>query len=626
MALRNKIILSAFLLFACSSAWSQVSENELEQEYKSAKKKYSVLGDIKFSGVARLTSYYRNMATAYNDMPSNSKEFTLSAYPVALEQASEGANRGQPLLELVMDGSPSENSYFKVAYSFNHGLLGLQGDSSRQLYIRQFLKFNAGAKTGIGNIKLVAGGGSNWVNMSALTLSRQDYRVEPYEKLPWDWYTDSPKKYRQYYERSSIRTDERFGRTATQGFSIDIEDMPGNFGIQSFYGKTARNAFSPFDDFPFNTGAARVYKIFNNEAKWGVNYYNQFGKTSRAKGIKDAREIYTTDLIYKGNGYYINAELGGGRITSDFTENKWESGEAVNIKLRFEERLTKLPLELQFYSINKSVVSQESAALNSNLKAPSGGQNRTLVFDGNMFVNILQEADMLANNRIGGKLKLNQDIGNLRIELTNALSQEKENLYDTITIQHRVNSFTRSRFKPFGSNFGNYQRLRNRFMRTFETMAVTDSVTDYKKGFNTADLTLKYRANLGRKKLVLVNYASAGSVGDGFAPVPVFSSKAFYRQYYNEFSSYLLLNEKTVLIGFAGIERLLGNDERTILSPENGKAVNQTGTMFGLGLDWDFMRNGGIFIRHKWFAHSDVNFVEDKFRGQETSVELKIFF
>lgn len=615
------------MFLICSSAWAQVKNSEeLERKYKSAKKKYSVLGDVKFSGVARLTSYYRNMSEAYIDLGSNSKEFSLSAYPVPLEEATEGANRGQPLLELVMEGSPSKNSYYKVAYSFNHGLLGLQGDSSRQLYIRQFLKFNAGAETAIGNINLTAGGGSNWVNMTALTLSRQDYRIEPYEKLPWDWYTNSVKKYNDYYKRSSIRTDERFGRAATQGFSIEIEDMPGDFGTKLFYGKTARNAFSPFDDFPFNTGAARIYKNIKKHSTWGVNYYNQFGKTSRAKANKDAREIYTTDYIFKTKDFYLNAEIGGGRIINTVSENKWQAGEAVNIKMRFAESLTKLPIELQFYSIDKNVVSQESAALNSNINAPSGGETRTVEFDGNIFVNILQETDMIANNRIGGKLKLNQDLGNLKIEFGNALSLEKENLYDTITIQHRVNSFTRSRFRPFGSFLGPYQRIRNRFMKSFETMVVTDSVTDYRKGFNNAELTLKYKANIGRKSLVLVNYSTAGSVGEGLSLIPVFSNRAFYRQYYNEFSSYLLLNKKTVLMGFAGIERLLGNDKRTIVSPENGKAVNQTGTVFGLGLDWDFMRNGGVFIRHKWFGHSDSNFIEDKFRGQETSVELKIFF
>lgn len=627
LKLRKKIaVLIAFILVSLGSSTAQMNQaSKLSKQYSDLKSKYTVLGDVKFSGVVRMTSYYRNMAVPYSDLASSSKQFSFSPYPVDLAEASDGANRGQPLLELALEGSPTENAYFKVAYSFNHSFLGLGGDSSRQQYIRQFLKFQAGAQTKIGNIDLVAGGGSNWVSLSTLTFSRRDFRIEPFEKIPWDWYTNSVKKYSDYYSRPTIRTDERFGRTAVQGISIDITEMPGNFGAKLFYGKTARNAFSPFVDFPFNTAAGRLENHISKAQTIGVNYYNQFGRTSRAQGELDARQIVTFDYKVRRDDFYLDAEFGGGGIINPLTDNAWQTGEAIHLNARFSRALTKVPLDLQFYSIDLNVVSQESSAFNSNIRAQSGGFLRTAEFDGQMHVNILQESDMISNNRIGGKLKVSEDFGNLKVELGNAMSIEQENLFDTITIQHRVNSFTRSRFNPFGSFTGPYSRLRNRFMRTFETLQVTDSVSDYRKGFNTADLTLKYKIGNNRKQLILVNYAMAGSVGEGFSPIPLFNTEAFYRQFYNEFSAYFFLNKKTVLLGFASVERLIGN-ERTNLSPENGKPVNQTGTGFGLGVDWDFMRNGGLFIRHKWFAHNDSNFVLDKFRGQETSVEIKIFF
>lgn len=597
----------------------------LKREYKELKSKYTVLGDVRFSGVVRMTSYYRNMSLAYNDLATSTKNLSFSPYPVDLAEAVGGANRGQPFLELVLEGNPLPNSYYKIGYSFNHSFLGLGQDSSRQSGIRQFLKFEANSTTKIGRIDLVAGGGANWISMSPLTLSRKEFRIEPFEKIPWDWYRDSPKKYNDYYSKSSIRTDERFGQAATQGFSLRFSELPQRFSYMIFYGKTSRNTGSSIPFLPFNTFASRLDRQFGKNAIFGVNYYQQFGKTDRVNDIKDARQIITGDFKLASEDIFFRAEIGQGGIINPFTNQEWDWGTAINVNARISRAITKIPIAIQFYDIHKNVVSQESSGFNTNLKAPSGGVSRTLEFDGNMYVNILQEVGMVSNNRIGGVLRLNEELGKFKIEVGNALSVEKENLYDTITIQHRVNSFSRSRFVPFGSKSGPYQRVRNRFMRSFETLGVTDSISDYKKGFNSLDVTMKYQLDLGKRSLILVNYNSLGSVGEGAQLIPQFSDDAFYRTAYEEISAYFLLNQKVVLLAFAGYERVVGNN-RTIVSPENGRPVNQTGTGFGVGVDWDFMQNGGIYLRHKWFNHEDANFVLDQFKGQETSVEVKIFF
>lgn len=565
------------------------------------------------------------MSLAYNDLATSTKNLSFSPYPVDLAEAVGGANRGQPFLELVLEGNPLPNSYYKIGYSFNHSFLGLGQDSSRQSGIRQFLKFEASSTTKIGRIDMVAGGGANWISMSPLTLSRKEFRIEPFEKIPWDWYRDSPKKYNDYYSKPSIRTDERFGQAATQGFSLRFSELPQQFSYMVFYGKTSRNTGSSIPYLPFNTFGSRLDRQFGKDVVFGVNYYQQFGKTDRVNDIKDARQIITGDFKLASEDIFFRAELGRGAIINPFTNQEWDWGTAINVNARISRAITKIPLAIQFYDIHKNVVSQESSGFNTNLKAPSGGVSRTLEFDGNMYVNILQEVGMVSNNRIGAVLRLNEELGKFKIEVGNALSVEKENLYDTITIQHRVNSFSRSRFVPFGSKSGPYQRVRNRFMRSFETLGVTDSISDYKKGFNTLDVTMKYQVDLGKRSLILVNYNSLGSVGEGAQIIPQFSDDAFYRTAYEEISAYFLLNKKMVLLAFAGYERIIGNN-RTIVSPETGRPVNQTGTGVGIGVDWDFMQNGGVYFRHKWFDHEDANFVLDQFKGQETSVEVKIFF
>lgn len=580
------------------------------------------LQDLSVSGQVRFVTYYRNMQKSYADMETDSRNLAFIAYPN--EDLAGNNNRIQPLIELEVEGRPSPNSVFRVGYSLAHSFFGLGSDSSRSLTVRELLRFEGVSNTKIGTFKLTAGGGVNFLAMSPFTMSRRQYRDEPFEKLPWDWYTNSVKKYNNFYKQSSIRTDERYNHTATQGFILQGFDLPGGFGFKTFYGKTARNVNTSIPDLPFNLFAQRVDREFGRHLI-GVNYYDYNGDTDKINRITDRRTIITADARIDLAGLKIYTELGAGRLENPLVDGKW--GEAVNIKFNFEKTITKVPLELQFFSLDKNVVSLESMAVNSNFDAPSGGHNRNKEFDGHMFINVLSEVDMMSNNRQGVMLRIDELFGDLKVEFAASSGWEKENIYDTIVFQHRVNAFSRSRFTPFNNNAGPYQRIRNRFRRSYETLHITDSTTDYKKGFNVMDLSLKYKFTIFGKDLILVNYMNLASIREGIAPLPGVSvnDDIFVRTFYEEFSAYYLIHSKVVLLGFVGYEKADAND-RTNLSPENGKPIDQYGYGYGFGIDYDFGNNIGLFLRHRWMYHKDRNFVLDEFKGQETTVELKLFF
>ena len=59
----------------------------------------------------------------------------------------------------------------------------------------------------------------------------------------------------------------------------------------------------------------------------------------------------------------------------------------------------------------------------------------------------------------------------------------------------------------------------------------------------------------------------------------------------------------------------------TGILPEAHRAVAAA-----LGLDIGLGKNAGLYARHRWFSFEDINYVQDKFKGQETLVELKVFF
>ena len=76
-------------------------------------------------------------------------------------------------------------------------------------------------------------------------------------------------------------------------------------------------------------------------------------------------------------------------------------------------------------------------------------------------------------------------------------------------------------------------------MRAFETFEVTDT-GNYKKGFNTAEFTMKYKTNVKENPLYIMNYSNYGSIVKG-PPVPTFGKSAFVRYFYEELLGVLMI-------------------------------------------------------------------------------------
>ncbi|MBX9852096.1 MAG: hypothetical protein K2X86_10090 [Cytophagaceae bacterium] len=593
-------------------AWEDLKKEWLPQD---------VLEKIKVSGTVQFMAFYRSMNQYYPDLATSPRNLSFIAYPSA---TSTGNSTGPPLMELEIEGRPMPGSVFKVGYSTRQFYTGQLGDTSRNAFIRELLKFEAVKYTDFGTFKLVAGGGANWLNISPMTLSNKNFRVDPFDKLPWDWYNNSNKKYLNYHKNPGIRTDERFLGAPVQGFSLDGTGLPGGFGFLVFYGRSNRSVLGTDINLniPANLFVTRVDKSIRQH-KVGLNYYSHLSNTDNVHGREDRRMIVSTDLRLRLSRFRIFTELGGGKIINPSKNSSWDP--AVDFRMEVDKSITKIPVYLQYYQIGLNVVSQESAVMQSNTLTPSGGYQRSWTTDNNLDLNVLQETGMLANNRRGGSLKMEEKFGPFKVEIGTSASQELQNVNNIITVQHRAFSFTRSRFRPFTNNSGPYQRVSNRNRRSYERIAVTDTVVNYKKGFNTLDLTVKYLVKFLNHDLIFANNNFYGSVSDGFSPIPGFDDKPFIRTFYEEFSMFYLLTKKVVLLGSVSTERVMGNT-RTVLSPENNKPMDQTSMGYGVGIDYDFGDRAGLYIRHRWIRQTDKNFMLDKFRGQETQIELKVFF
>ncbi|MBY0425121.1 MAG: hypothetical protein K2Q22_05745, partial [Cytophagales bacterium] len=339
-------------------------------------------------------------------------------------------------------------------------------------------------------------------------------------------------------------------------------------------------------------------------------------------------------------------------LRTTFENDVFKNGSGLGffVKADVDKKLSTLPFGAEFYYIGKNLVSLDGGIVNSNTNVRVGGYqvpdpakpNEYNVYDNLLLEGLAQEVGILANNRMGLNLKAKKKIGKFSIQVSNGFSQEIENSSNYINIQHRVNAFSSSRFRPWFQAAGPYSRIRSNFRRTYETFTINDVYnnvsTDYRKGFNSLDVFLKFRTKLFGKELMLFNFSNFSSTQQGLAPIPLFNDKAFVRSFYNAFDVAYKLSPKYSVVAQYGVEKVLGNnridmvqnDGTTVTTdkndPKGAKTVNQLGQSLGFGVDYDFAPTAGLHLRHKFMWHEDQNFVLDKYVGQETYLELKIFF
>ncbi|MCR6639325.1 MAG: hypothetical protein NVV82_10155 [Sporocytophaga sp.] len=646
---------------------------------------YKRWSGLKYSGYARSFTQYRVMPNYYSGNPNLTEKSLVFNGVEAFNGSLQGYQ--EPLFLLRLEGNPTARTFFKIEYAMDNQLTGVIKDNggviegtntafNRRISTYRILQFEGSANTGIGDFKLIAGGGVLWHRVSPFTFWNYEYRDDLFERYPWEPEGASFNRYNQFYATQNIARDARWGNTATQGFILEAKNMPLGFGGNIVYGKTDNSGgfTAAKTKSPRNLVAGRLDKGFGMH-KFGLNYFNQFGFLDIQELFKIRQQIATIDGRLNLNNVKIYFEGGVGRF-QDFIAQRDQENVILNnysksnvLASKNPMKVTKgdnygtdynwaptimgqidvtkeafnVPVNLMMYYIDKAVTNINSQVMNTaNPHALGTAENIGSIYDITTYYGGVTDIQQMANNRWGGYLKHEDTYGKLKVNIGTGFAQEIENLYDSISFQHRANSFTRSRFAFFTRNNGPYGNIMNIYRRAFEVLAITDTVSDYKKGFNSIDLNLKYKLSFLGRELILSNYNNYSSVQPGFSAIPKFSDKAFLRYFYEEFMAFYAFRPKLTLIGFVSYEKALGNnrtqladangemiiDETTKkpIADPNGKPINQRGYGYGLGFDYDFSGRAGLYVRHRWFDHRDVNFTKDRFNGQETTVELKIFF
>jgi len=406
-------------------------------------------------------------------------------------------------------------------------------------------------------------------------------------------------------------------------------------------------------------------------------------------GSKVRQQIITGDARINTSKFKIYTELGMGRFQDGMFTNAdyellfgkkqkkdsitglnydWKNplkSHCFNFTMDISKSWFKVPLSIQFFSIRKSVANVNSDVLNSanNHTVPTP-TNINTNNDITVFPGAITDIGQMVNNRWGGYLKHEDSYGKLKVSASLGFSKEWErvdtlfsNRGNSIAYWHQANAFTTSRFTYFQKYSGPYQRTTSIYRRTYESFGITDTVINYLKMYQTLNLSLSYKTKFIGRDLIITNFNTYNSVtDDNFNPIPVFTDRAFLRTFYEELMTFYSLHPKVTVVAFTSFERVLGNNRvekayttygvtpdgiaykpgDAILdihgnptiskTSDKGATINQTGWGYGLGLDYDFSSRAGLYVRNRWFGHKDNHFLLDKYRGMETTVELKIFF
>lgn len=477
-------------------------------------------------------------------------------------------------------------------------------------------------------------GGIHWFSMSDLTLGGfTGYnRFTLYERNPWDPIgKEIGTRYNQMYEYGAVNQDLRWGERAIQGAIVEGINLPNGWSFAGIYGKT--ELAGGFLSIPNVNFGGRIKKDYGKNSFIALNNLNNLTWTDSLNTQQVGFNVFTAEWNTSFNGFNFEAEVGAGQYVSPFDDYGW--GEAITAKLLATEKILPFPVELHYYRINPNVVNNNAIYWNTSIRevqptqdpGEAGTQSANLLLP---FASSMVAIGQMTNNRTGLNLNTEFKLGEVKVSAGYGVSSEIEAYQNGITFSHFVNQLTRSRFWrwDFPQNVGPYNRYNVVYQDAFQRVTVTDdefgqSVTP--KKFNQLEVHAKYRTKLRYRNFYAFLLGRYNTAQPELSVLPQFSEDAYIRQYNTELEMYYQVSDPVFINTYLGYERVLGNYQ-TMLDEETRRPLNQTGYGIGAGVDISLGRNAGLFIRHRWFYFEDESFSLDQFRGQESLVELKVFF
>lgn len=476
-------------------------------------------------------------------------------------------------------------------------------------------------------------GGIHWLSLSDLTLAgfKGYNRFLLSERNPWDPIGKTVSaRYNQMYENGSIYQDSRWGERAVQGVIIDGVDLPNGWSFVGMYGKTELNG--GFITIPNSSYGGKLKKLYRKSDFISLNTLNNITWVDSLNTTSLGFNVFTLEWLVHFKDIQLHAEVGTGKYNSPINDYPW--GEAISVKLLSPKRITKIPIELHYYRISPYVVNNNAIFWNTAIiesaivDQPNGGTQSANVLT--PFSSSMVALGQMTNNRTGLNVNTAFKLGKVNLSMGYGVSSEIKAFQNRLTFSHLINQLTRSRLWrwEFPNNIGPYGRYDKVYRDAYQKVNVTDDslgISVNPKKFNQLEMHAKYRTKLANRNFFAFVLGRYYTAQPELSLLPAFNENAYIRQYNSELELYYQISNPIYLNAYLGYERVIGNYQ-TELDSETLRPLNQTGYGFGGGFDINLSKNAGLFVRHRWVFFEDTSYRLDKFSGQETMIELKVFF
>lgn len=612
-----KVIVCIVQIFICNYTYSQ------RQNYHSDSIPFSsnvTLGkgqtsNINFTGFYRFLGYIRNQTTTF---PNNSGKTTAIII---------GDFYREPMLLLKMRGVTKDEISFGADFMINSLYKGVSEELNRELTLELGLNLKTSISTRYGKFNVKTGGVS-WYRQSRLTVwGNQSFnRTSIYDRRPQTPLTDNPlDRYTKFYNSGLVDQGVRYGNRAFQGLFVEGLRLPLNFHVKGVIGKSNFNRSEIVTNDNF-TGCFKVKNILNDSLSISYQYLNSTADIDSIGLNQRKYNINTLELDKKWENIRLQIEAGIGQYSD--SDDPFSLGDAFIANLK-TTRSSLVRFNLQIYRLSPQFVNVTGNLLNTSVlevfpNIEGVGASVRLPFKSPMV-----GLGFPVNNRQGGALNADVELGKFKINGGMGIFAEIEPSSAGISFIHNVNSETISRLNLFAQSWGPYNFLNSNYRRVFETVELSDGDengnVDYLKYFNTIELQTKYNLKLFNRNIYLFTLTQINSCQKSLVAIPIFSDDALINQSSLIVDMSCELNPKTSMVMSYGLERVKGN-ELTDLDVESGMPRDQSNRLLGVGFDYKVGDQAMIFVRQNFYKFSDPNFSYNQLQGTETMLEFKINF
>ncbi|MEM6287322.1 MAG: hypothetical protein AAF845_09200 [Bacteroidota bacterium] len=596
-------------------------------------------------GYYRLFMYGRNMTTPYPNLEPFER-----AYGV-------GDGYREPMLSLNVLGRPNGRSSFGTELFIFTPYEGLETTETNTVSLNLGVNFYGTFRTEAGTFGVRAGG-IHWYNLSPFTIGVYQVldRFSVFDRTPWEG-VNGTAKYESYFETGQANPgDARWDFQAFQGLILDGGGLPGDIDASVFWGKTQPNGGLPnalTDIGDVGIGDVPTYVGLSGDAR-ALPSFIAGGRVARSFGATDLAlntitsyrtldsltaerrqyQVHTAQVATEVAGVALSGEFGASLFESPTYTSEW--GEALMARAQTPASVTRLPLDVQVYQVGRHFFNENGEIATNNNPQIQADPRCTAPAGAGSVGGLITQVNQLAHNRRGVNVNTSLEGGPAKLVVGWGMAHELAPTTTELSYVHRINGLATSRiYNPFpadavcATQFGPLGRKFSFFRGAFERVELTDvePVTGLalnRKYYHAVDLQGKLRARLLDRDAYLFYLGSFGSANRTARVVPTDDDEYIFVQYH-ELDAYVELFDGFLLTGYLGIENARGG-RFTEVDETSGQPRDQVATGVGLGFDWTVATGAGLYLRHRWMDFEDRSFAADTYAGQETTLELKIFF